>query len=92
MTSFETVSVDALTLVGCLVTQFAGFIWYSRGLVSKLESVMVKVDKLERELEKDREQVSPIVHTFSIMIATINQSISELKADVKDLKKDMLGK
>lgn len=92
------INIDALTLLVGLATQFGGIVWQVSRFKSQLTQVAKKVDKLESEVEKDREKLMPLAHRFNDVMngiqAQLNRledGVKEVRLDIKDtLKKDAL--
>lgn len=84
-----TLTIDAITLLGGLATQFIGIVWYSRGLVSELKSVVRKVDEMEKQMAKDRHEVSPIIHNFAMFTSTMRDNLNDLKSEIRQLRMDI---
>jgi vacuolar-type H+-ATPase subunit I/STV1 len=85
-------TIDAGTFAIGLLVQFVGIVWYSRGLVAELKQVIKKVDHLEQKMKQHQDKVDPVVYNFSILMTTLNESIRDIRAELKELRTELKSK
>ena len=85
-------TIDAGTFGIGLLVQFVGIVWYSRGLVSELKQVIKKVDHLEQKMKQYQDKVDPVVYNFSILMTSLNESIRDIRGELKELRAELKNK
>jgi hypothetical protein len=85
-------TIDAGTFGIGLLLQFVGIVWYSRGLVSELKQNSKKIDHLEAKMKQYQDKVDPVVYNFSILMTSLNESIRDIRAELKELRTELKSK
>ncbi len=82
------ITVDGLTLLIGLATQFGGIVWQVSRFKSQLSEVAKKVDKLEADVKEDRRLMAPIVHSFSVVMNGVQAQLDRLEIEIKELRRE----